>query len=311
MDDQVVFMEGTIYENGYGLLAKKVMKDRNLKHQAKVIYAYICSFASASNSSERIAFPRVATQIKDLGMSEDTYYKHRKSLVDRGFLKIDQAKGENGKFKHNIYKICPIVLDFEPTPENLGTEKPTPKNSGSANSSPRDLGTISNISISNTNISNSSLKNDDDDEEQKERERIADEFNVKALQDVIDKFEEEYPNQFDIYFWEKVFEQMVLQRVDIITYHEAIQQLEYMSEMIDQGKKIGDYHAYFIGGILRKRTSIDSALNNKKLFVPKSKPKKKAKQQVDPQENVTEYKKVEKSEDWAAKFKALETKLKK
>lgn len=39
-----VKMEG-ILEGGYGIVAKKAMKDRNLNVVSKAIYAYICSYA--------------------------------------------------------------------------------------------------------------------------------------------------------------------------------------------------------------------------------------------------------------------------
>ena len=53
---QLYSLRGTIYENGYGLIAQKVMRDKDLSPVAKSIYAYICSFAGADKDGERSTF---------------------------------------------------------------------------------------------------------------------------------------------------------------------------------------------------------------------------------------------------------------
>ena len=50
--NSVIQFEGTIYENGYGLLAQKVMRDKDLPKQSKLIYAYMCSFAGVIQIEE-------------------------------------------------------------------------------------------------------------------------------------------------------------------------------------------------------------------------------------------------------------------
>jgi hypothetical protein len=159
MMDAVVQLEGTIYEEGYGLLARKVMRDPTLKHQSKSIYAYICSFASSKNSAERSAFPKVSLQVAELGMSEETYYKYRKPLVDKGYLKIEKFRTEDGKFERNLYKIV-AVGDFEPYPKISGMDKkqpypeiPSTAQPSTANPSTANSGTKSkSIKINNIKI---------------------------------------------------------------------------------------------------------------------------------------------------------------
>lgn len=165
--DAVIQFRGTIYENGYGLIAQKVMRDKALPKQSKLIYAYMCSFASINTENgERTAFPSISLQCSELGMGEDTYYKWRKPLVDNGYISIEKRKDEQGKFDRNVYYIesvmqykTPPKQEKEPYPKKEGTEeKPFPKKSGTENTSKENKGTNSNSSNSNSFISNRNNK---------------------------------------------------------------------------------------------------------------------------------------------------------
>ena len=46
---------------------------------------------------ERTAFPSVELQCAELGMSEETYYKWRKPLIDKGYIKITKQRKERIK----------------------------------------------------------------------------------------------------------------------------------------------------------------------------------------------------------------------
>lgn len=128
--DGVIQFEGTIYENGYGLIAQKVMRDKTLPKQSRLIYAYMCSFASIDKNGERTAFPSVDLQCAELGMSEDTYYKWRKPLIERGFIKIKKQRNKDNTFNNNLYSIVAVPKevkkeeDQEPTPKKEDKEKP-------------------------------------------------------------------------------------------------------------------------------------------------------------------------------------------
>jgi hypothetical protein len=171
MMDSVIQFEGTIYENGYGLLAQKVMRDKTLPKQSKLIYAYMCSFASVGKDGARTAFPSVALQCAELGMSENTYYTWRKYLVDKGYIKITKQR-EKGQFDRNLYSIIAVPIEVkvdetidaegkEPYPKKQGTGKtPYPKNSSTVNSSMENKGT----NINSFNI-NSFNKEEEEEEE--------------------------------------------------------------------------------------------------------------------------------------------------
>ena len=87
-----------VYEQGYGMSPKLVMRDKNLSIEAKAIYAYMSSFAGSGGS----AFPKVETACRDLNISKNRFLKYRKELVDYGYITIEKER-KGGKFDNNVY----------------------------------------------------------------------------------------------------------------------------------------------------------------------------------------------------------------
>lgn len=185
--DTVIQFRGTIYENGYGLIAQKVMRDKDLSPVAKSIYAYICSFAGVGKDGERSAFPGVQLMMAELGIkTEDTYYKHRKQLLEKGYITIEKRRQE-GKFENNIYYVEAVPVT-QPQEENVDTKRnepypkksgkaPTPKKSSTVKSSTKKQGTnINRFTINSFNI-----------EEEEESITLADV--ISFMNDQIDKRE--------------------------------------------------------------------------------------------------------------------------
>jgi hypothetical protein len=142
--DAVIQFSGTIYEDGYGLIAQKVMRDSNISPTAKAVYAYLCSFAGVGKDGERTAFPGVSLMMKDLGIkSEDTFYKYRKELVSAGYVTIKKER-EKGRFERNLYFINAVPVEVpqeeKPHPKLSGME-PYPKLSSTIKSSTTNRGT--------------------------------------------------------------------------------------------------------------------------------------------------------------------------
>lgn len=109
-----------IMSEGYGFSPKAVMRDARLTIEAKAIYAYMSSFAGAGLSS----FPSVNLQIKELGISNKRYYKHRKLLEDLGYItiKMNRTINENGKSVRgkNLYILeqFPVEKKEDSEPKN-------------------------------------------------------------------------------------------------------------------------------------------------------------------------------------------------
>lgn len=133
-----------ILSGGYGVTAKRVMKDESLSIEAKAIYAYLCSYAGSDGS----AFPSVGLMAKELGISEQRLKKYRQQLVLKGYITIERRR-KNGKQASNLY-----VIEMQPecfqgsqkqTPENLTAEKQTPENNrGTKNSETKNSLTTNN-----------------------------------------------------------------------------------------------------------------------------------------------------------------------
>lgn len=119
-----------INKDGYGIIPKSVMQDRNLSIAAKALYAYFCSFAGQGDC----CFPTRKKICNDLDISNDSLGKYINQLVSEGYLTVEQVK-ENGRFSHNVYTLpdtklpCPKISDTE----NSDTENSDTKNNNSKN----------------------------------------------------------------------------------------------------------------------------------------------------------------------------------
>ena len=124
--------ENSIYKNGYGIVAKFVMRDKNLSVEAKAIYAYICSFAGSGTT----AFPSAELMISELKMGKNRFFKFRKELVDKGYITIVKQRAGNRR-ERNLYKIESDIIKkkyFE-HPQNEDIEFEDIQNEDSNNNS--------------------------------------------------------------------------------------------------------------------------------------------------------------------------------
>lgn len=132
-------LEG-VFSKGYGIVPKLVMKDEDLSIEAKAIYAYLCSYAGAGKT----AFPSVDLICNNLGISENRFYKHRKPLVDKGYINVEREKTDSG-WSNNIYTLnSEVHLQIEGI-QNIGIQNIGIQNEGTNN----------NI-LNNNNINNNS-----------------------------------------------------------------------------------------------------------------------------------------------------------
>lgn len=141
--------ENSIYKNGYGIVAKFVMRDKNLSVEAKAIYAYICSFAGSGTT----AFPSAELMISELKMSEKRFYKFRKELVNRGYITIIKQRNGNRRDK-NIYS---INSTFEPSQfESVQSES---VQSESVHFESSQFESVQNEGCNNNSINSNSINN--------------------------------------------------------------------------------------------------------------------------------------------------------
>ena len=167
MSNDEIKLQG-IFQEGYGIIPKMVMKDKRLTIEAKSIYALLCSYAGRGNT----AFPSIETQCYYLNISERRYLKHRKLLVDTNYISIESTREiieyEDGSIAEvrgkNIYTIIsdPVKEIFVCKEENKikksckRVNKPISLNS--QNVSVENVG-MQNVSLQNDTINNNNHKN--------------------------------------------------------------------------------------------------------------------------------------------------------
>lgn len=108
---------------GYGIIPKLVMKDKDLTIEAKAIYAYISSYAGNGTS----AFPSVSLICNDLDIGENRFHKHKKVLVEKGYIEVKRERTSKGSWGSNVYTIN-SVINYQPTLQNDVMDEPTLQN---------------------------------------------------------------------------------------------------------------------------------------------------------------------------------------
>ena len=169
--DKVV-LEG-IFSKGYGTIAKLVMKDKDLSVEAKAIYAYLCSYSGSGES----AFPSVNLIKEDLNISENRFLKHRKVLVEKGYISIKRNKKSNG-WSNNIYTIHTVVHLQNEGIQNVGIQ-----NEGTNNNS-----------ITNNSINNNKSNKDIAKKKKSIKESYGEFENVLLTKEEHQKLQERFPN---------------------------------------------------------------------------------------------------------------------
>ncbi|NGT54759.1 helix-turn-helix domain-containing protein [Clostridium perfringens] len=163
--DQIKYEGKSILCKGYGTIPKFIMQAK-ISIEAKAIYAYMCSFAGAGQS----AFPSVEKILVDLNISKDRFYKHRKELINNGFIKIERNRIK-GKVMKNTYIIPQIVMSSEekkPFPQNKETDtKPIPCFKDTRNKDTRNKDTrnkdSNNNKTNNNKTNNNNINNNNTD----------------------------------------------------------------------------------------------------------------------------------------------------
>lgn len=96
-------IKGTIFEGGYGLIPKKVMRDQAISINAKALYAYLCAYAGVTGE----AFPTIDQIKRELHIGKNKYYRLINELINAGYIEIRQNKTAGNKFANNVYRLKP------------------------------------------------------------------------------------------------------------------------------------------------------------------------------------------------------------
>lgn len=165
-------IEVDVLSMGYGTVGKLVMRDRDLTPEAKAIYSYIATYAGAGDT----AYPSVDLICYDMNMGKDRFQKHKKCLIDKGYIVIQKYSTPEGKFTNNLYVIQNTVMKEIKTTDNKATviELPLPDFAAEATPATASLSTGNHIANKN-NVNSNNLKDfleeDEDDSEFKLNEK--------------------------------------------------------------------------------------------------------------------------------------------
>ena len=143
-----------ILRDGYGYSPKKITRDASLSIEAKAIYAYLASFAD----EEGKAYPGIELMCHELNISENRFHKHKKQLIDHGYISVHRERKESG-WSNNIY----CLSGYSVTRQNVGIGNEVIRNVGIQNvgigfEAIGNEGTII-TSLNNTSLNNTSLNN--------------------------------------------------------------------------------------------------------------------------------------------------------
>ena len=141
-----------IFANGYGIIPKLVMQNKNISIEAKAIYAYICSYSGKGTN----AFPKINKILSDLSISKDRFYKHIKQLVKYNFLEITKSS-KKGRYISNIYTIVLIPSAKLPCPYFTDTDFTDTENKDNNNNN--SINNNNPIFLNNNNNINKEEKN--------------------------------------------------------------------------------------------------------------------------------------------------------
>lgn len=123
--------KGSIYENGYGIVAKKVMTDEDLGTTAKAIYSLLCTYGDATNNN--YAYPSIQYMADKLNIHKDTLYKYLDQLIEKDYIRKHKHK-EKGKFARNEYEIV-VMPENSPFPNSSDTVSSYTENAETINTS--------------------------------------------------------------------------------------------------------------------------------------------------------------------------------
>ena len=173
MDDKLKITG--VLSQGYGVIPKLLMRDKEISIEAKGIYAYISSYAGNGST----AFPSISLICSDLGISEKRFYSHKKILEERGYIQVEQERGPNGTFNRNVYTINSVLIPkelpyvVEPSSQNDVSvkkqpygQKPHTDERHSDKPCADGVGTNNN-SLNNNSFNNNNINNNNNNQEKK------------------------------------------------------------------------------------------------------------------------------------------------
>lgn len=157
--DEVRLQSTSILSDGYGLIPKKIARDKTLTMEAKAIYGYLASFAGSGG----YCYPSKELMISELGTTEKRFNKNIKILKEHGYIKVHKRRKGN-RNDSNLYELLMDIRDIEIAKKEFDTSR---FDSGQFDSVQNDSGQFDSVqndppninSLNSNSINNNSSKN--------------------------------------------------------------------------------------------------------------------------------------------------------
>ena len=141
-----------ILKDGYGYSPKKITRDASLSIEAKAIYAYLASFAD----DEGKAYPGIELMCHELNISEKRFHRHKKQLIDQGFITLERERTDNG-WSNNIYTLVGYSVTSRFVPLQNVPLRNVPLQNVTLQNDPTIITSLNNTSLINTNLNKKEL----------------------------------------------------------------------------------------------------------------------------------------------------------
>lgn len=116
--DEVRLQSTSILSDGYGLIPKKIARDKALTMEAKAIYGYLASFAGSGG----YCYPSKELMISELGTTEKRFNKNIKILKEHGYIKVHKRRKGN-RNDSNLYELLMDIRDIEIAKKEFDTSR--------------------------------------------------------------------------------------------------------------------------------------------------------------------------------------------
>ena len=204
--DEVRLQNTSILSDGYGLIPKKISRDKVLTMEAKAIYGYLASFAGSGG----YCYPSKELMISELGTTEKRFNKNIKILKEHGYIKVHKRRKGN-RNDSNLYELLMDIRDIEIAKKEFDTGR---FDSGQFDRVQNDSGQFDsvqndppNINSFNNNSSNISKYIDKENSPNKLKEfRILYEQNIGLINGITAEYLIELSETIDVNLFKRAIE---------------------------------------------------------------------------------------------------------
>lgn len=108
-------------KNQFGRVHKRVSMDKRLSASAVRLYTLLANYADKNGR----CYPTIRRLEEELPMSHETLLSAKNNLIDCGYLVVEKAQRDSGRFGNNIYTLLLLAKKTPPWSENQTTVNTT------------------------------------------------------------------------------------------------------------------------------------------------------------------------------------------